>query len=317
MDEEFFKGLEAGLTNVGTDVYWRRRVGSLELWIAPLSMVGQGKVIEAITGTDGKGNVIGESKRITLSHSIVGFNETDLRPFRDGAPAFPSKGKDGKLANVSLDRYLYAKMAGWGAQFVDDAFAVYADLMESFAKQNLKDVKFENAKDPREELAELMAKVAELRDQLGMPELVEKGSEADLEPAAAPGPDGDDGGPDGEDEGPDGPARGGGGGAEPGFDPFRQVPERSRQIAELEGVHPADPGPPPARGPASPPPMQHVAQIPAPVVRRPEIRGEVHSALPSVPLEVIEERSQRVQADPPVIDRPHSNVNPRFKPPGR
>ena len=310
MDESFFAALEAGLTNVGTDVYWKRKVGSIELWIAPLSMVGQGKVIEAITGTDGKGNVIGESKRITLSHSIVGFNEIDLRPYRDGVPAFPLKGRDGKQVNVSLDKYHYGKMSGWGAQFVDDAFAVYADLMESFAKENLKGVKFENAKDPREELAELMVKVTELRDQLGMPELVERGSEADQEPDA-------DREPDGGEEGPDGPSGGAVDGPDaPGFDPFRQIPDRARHIAELEGVHPGDPGPPPVMGQAAPPPMQQVARIPAPV-RQDPVRGPIHAAMPSVPLEVIEDRSPRVMAEPPPIDKPPSNVNPRFRPSGR
>jgi hypothetical protein len=322
MEADFFNDLESALTNVGTNVLWKRKVGDVVLWIAPLTMVGQGKVVETITSADPKSNVIGETKRITLSHSVVGINETDLRPYRDGVPVFPSLDRERKPVKVSLDRYLYGKMAGWGAQFVDDAFAVYADLMESFQKQNLKDVKFENTKDPREELADLMVKVTELREQLGMNQLVDP----DHEPARREELD---------EEVPDEPVRA----APPvgdDFDPFRQVPDRAppspdpvprraREIMESEdaALRDAAPSGAPVQHPnpnaaPAPPPMQAVGPIPVPVVsRHPGVHGPVHVGTPSVPSEVIEEPSRRTAVSPPEIDKPHSNRNPRFQPPPR
>ena len=136
MEPDFISDLDTTLSNVGTDVHWKRKVGSLELWISPLSITGQEKVTAAVNKAELGTNIVGESKRVTLSNSIVGVNEKDLRSYRGGAPAFPSRTKEGKLVNVRLEEYLYSKMANWSAQYIDDVFAVYADLMETFSKEN-------------------------------------------------------------------------------------------------------------------------------------------------------------------------------------
>jgi hypothetical protein len=119
-------------------------------------------------------NVINETKRVTLSFSIVGINELDLREYRDNIPRFPGISKDGSKVKVTLDRYIYNKMTYWGAQYIDDVFSVFADLIETDQKENLKNIKFENAKDPESELEELQKKVDELREALGKPRLVEE-----------------------------------------------------------------------------------------------------------------------------------------------
>src|SRR5271169_367464 len=177
MEPDFISELDKTLSNVGTDIHWKRKVGPLELWISPLSVTGQEKVTLAVAKAELGTNIVGESKRITLSNAIVGVNNSDLREFRGGAPIFPVKNRENKIVKTPLEQYLYSKMAQWSAQYLDDVFEVYADLMETFQKQNLKNIKFDNAKDPNIELQELEQRVSNLRTQLGLPQLVEKTDE--------------------------------------------------------------------------------------------------------------------------------------------
>ncbi len=319
MDDVFFQELEASLTNVGSDTVWKRSVGGVLLWFAPLTMTGQGKVAEFINSYSGS-HGWGESKRVTLSHSIVGIGETDLRSYRDGAPAFPSVDREKKPIKVALNQYLFGKMAGWGSTFVDDAFKVYADMMESIEKQNLRDVKFENTKDPKEELGELMAKVAELRDQLGLKALVDPDEDPRYAEKAAPdhsGGDGDDGenppavpaAPSPEPRRAEMPSSD----PVPSFDPF----SRSTPFDGSDDLPPPRPRPEPSRPSMdSPPPMASTGPLPAPVVSRPAVPGPIHRAMPSVPSDVIEEQTVRAAVAPPPIDKPQTNRNPRFSAPG-
>lgn len=323
MDADFISELDKTLSNVGTDLYWKKTIGGLELWISPLSVEGQDKVTSAMGRADVGLNIVAESKRVTLANAIVGVGETDLREFRGGTPIFPTKGRDGKAVKVPLEQYLYTKMARWGAQFVDDAFEVYADLMETFQKQNLKDITFENAKDPRVELIELEKKVSNLRTQLGLPQLVEEGidpeSDKDLtdeetasvlkaeeqferESAEEPTP------PQGD------------------FDPFKPIEKSSSPPA----TPPAPVAPPPSQTPWTPPPSAHPkpsmsmpAVLPKSMTNRippgfqPQESSPEHplAATPSVPNEVIEiKQSGRPSQPLPVIDRKEVNKNPRFQP---
>lgn len=173
MDLDFISELEEAISNVGTDTIWKREIGGVLIWISPISLSAQEKVSERVSKLEDV-IVISESKRLTLSHSIVGIKEFDLSQYRNAGPLFPIRDKEGKVIKVTLDRYVYEKLGQWGAEFLDNLFSVYADLMESFGKENLKDIKFENAKSPHEELAELESRVHEMRDQLGMLPLVEK-----------------------------------------------------------------------------------------------------------------------------------------------
>jgi hypothetical protein len=315
MDQDFFTDLEAAFTGAGADTLWKRRVNGILIWLSPLTMNGQAKLVETIEGYKGP-NTYGESKRVTLSHSIVGVNDTDLRQYRDGAAVFPQMNRKGEMVNVPLDKYLYGKMGGWGSQFVDDLYTVFGDMSETVEKQNLKDVKFENSKDPREELAEHMAKVAELRDQLGMKPLVDpdedprylgKSQSEQSEEGAADSP------PDAEPADP-----------VPSFDPFARIdPSRSPTHASPAVPAPVPvpvPVPPshPTPGMEMPPPMAAVAPIPAPVpsttFNRPGVDRPIHVGMPSVPSEIMEESTARTTVAPPVIDRPAGNRNPRFSP---
>ncbi len=171
---DFIDELEKSISNVGASTVWKRKIGETTLWFSPITLYGQEKVTEFLNSADDASiAVIHETKRMSLSHAIVGINEHDLRPYKEGTPALPITGRDGKPTKVSLDKYLHAKIINWSAQFVDDAFSVYADLIESLQKKNLEDIKFENTKSPEEELSELEERVATIRLGLGKPPLVE------------------------------------------------------------------------------------------------------------------------------------------------
>jgi len=172
--DDFFSELERNLTNVGSSKYWKKEVGDIVIWLSPITTFGQEKVNDLLVNTDSLGlNIINETKRVSLSFSIVGINDIDLREFRDTVPRFPVQGRDGKATKVSLDKFIYHKMNSWSAQYIDDLFSVLTDCLESEQKENLKNIKFENAKDPVEELKELEEKAAEIRSNLGMPKMVE------------------------------------------------------------------------------------------------------------------------------------------------
>jgi hypothetical protein len=182
MDQEFYDQLEAVFTNVGRDEVWKRNIGGHEIWLCSPPLPGQYKINEAMGTRELGTNVVLESKRIGLSYAIVGLDGLDFTSLRDAGPVIPVKQRDGKTLKVSLDKFIYEKLATWSGQLVDDVFSVFGDLEESQQKQNLKDVKFENAKDPELELLELEARVAELRQALGKPPLVEaSGAETETE----------------------------------------------------------------------------------------------------------------------------------------
>lgn len=171
--DDFFAELERNITNIGSAKFWKRQIGDVTIWFSPITLTGQERVNDLLSNAETMGmNVINETKRITLSHSIVGINDIDLREFRDNVPRFPSL-KDGKSAKVTLDRYVYQKMSTWSAQFIDDSFSVLADLVETDQKENLRSIKFENAKDPKTELKELESRVSELRSNMNLPPLIE------------------------------------------------------------------------------------------------------------------------------------------------
>lgn len=329
MEPDFIAELDRTLTNVGTDVFWKKKVGKLEIWLSPLSVTGQERVTAALEKAVAGLNIVGESKKVTLSNVIVGVNSSDLREFRNGAPAFPSKGKDGKSVNVTLEKYLYDKMANWSTDYLDDVFSVYADLMESFQKQNLKEIKFENAKDPHIELQELEQKVGALRGQLGLPQLVERGSEEAAEPspeaiAAALEVEEQLNGEEDDDQK----------GSED-FDPFKPIASAaaSEQDASQQAAVPTppqhpihNPQPPPSRQ-QPPPSAQPQPNFAMPAVLPANLRRPVpgtaqesspdkpHVATPSVPNDVIERPMEKGPAVRPQIDQMQGNRNPRFNPP--
>jgi hypothetical protein len=175
IDENFFKKLDEALTNVGTDKYWERKIGGHNVWISLVPMKSQQKVNEIMNNAKELNlTVIGDIQRTALSFAIVGFDGIDLRKYRDGSPVFPVYNvHEKKTYNVSLDRYLYTKMGEWGTEWIESAFAVFSDITETVKKENVKDVKFENLKTKKEELLELEAQVAALRQELEMPQLVE------------------------------------------------------------------------------------------------------------------------------------------------
>jgi hypothetical protein len=318
MEPDFISDLDKTLSNVGTDVFWKRKVGPLELWISPLSITGQERVTAAVNKAEVGSNIVGESKRVTLSNSVVGINGADLRQYRGGAPIFTSPNKKGEPVKVQLEQYLYNKMANWSAQYIDDAFAVYADLMETFQKENLKEIKFENVKDPHVELQELEERVGALRAQLGMPPLGEK-PEGEVTYTPEQVAEMLEQERQAEEAGKQPPED---------FDPFKAMPQQ--QPPSPPAPQQAAPQPPPQQQPFTPPPsgppqpnfampaaLPQNLQRPMPLGHAPQesTPDRPHQAMPSVPNEVITQQAAR-PGERPKIDQHQGGVNPRFNPPG-
>ncbi len=328
-DDDFISDLDKTFSNVGTDVHWVRKVGNLELWISPLSILGQERVTKVIGEAQLGTNIVGESKRMTLCNAIVGVNGSDLREYRNGAAVFPVKNREGKLVKVRLEDFLHHKSQNWSAQYIDDLFAVYSDLMETFEKQNLKDVKFENVKDPRVELQELESRAGALRAQLGLPPMIEDNGEKqpsaeEVAKAIEEEEEGDRA--EAQRKAP-----------EPGedFDPFKTVPREERTQRAAAAVAPRhipveddedmpDPFPPrqrsvPAAVPADVPMgVSKKFKVNMPPGYTPESSPDnPHRPTPSVANEVLDRPAERKVVAPPVINPKNLSVNPRFAAPRR
>ena len=180
MDDKFLDELDAHISNIGIDEVWKRKIGKHLIWFSPLTTTAQAKVNETLANEDLGVNAILETKRVTISNVIVGIDDFDLTEYREAGSVFVIRGKKkGEKVKVTLDRYIYEKIKNWGNDWFDLAFQVFADLMETFGENNKKDVKFDNIKDPREELAELELRVSSIRRELGIPQLIE-GPETEL-----------------------------------------------------------------------------------------------------------------------------------------
>lgn len=290
MDENFFKQLDEALTSVGADKYWERKIGDHTVWLSPVPFDSQHKINELLTNESLGSNVIAEIKRTTISYAIVGFDGFDLRPYRNETPQFPVfDHREKKNVKVALHRYVYTKMGEWGTEWVDSVFSVFSDILESIRKENLKEVKFENAKDQREELAELEEKVHDLRLELGMPPLVEVKDEDEEKPEEKPRRD------EIKEE-------------EPAFNPFQKMPTSAPENVFTDATpHVSNtpvqvPNVPVAETPVRPILIEGATSSP----EKPYIAGQNN--------DVLERRPVR-EADPPIqIDPVRQSVNPRFKP---
>jgi hypothetical protein len=303
MDSEFLQQLDKALSYVGTDKVWMRTIGGREIKFSPIPVPGQEKVNETLNQSELGSNIILESKRVTLSFGIVGIDGIDLVEYRNAGPIFSSTSRDGKPVKVTLDRYIYDKIKTWGGQFLDDVFTVYADLLESHQKDNLKDIKFENAKDPEVELLELEARVTELRKMLNKPPLIDADKQSE---------------PVNEEPLEESPIQ-------EEFNPFATVPieETKEAILPPSSVHLP---PPPAPTSPEKAEVRPLASRESPAVSRPAIsrimdldnsNPVTSPTSPYVPRQVdgdvIEERSSRKPLPPPQIDAVNTSINPRFK----
>lgn len=306
MEDDILGEIDRQLSNVNSDKTWARKIGDHEVVFVPLDYVQLGKTKVALSS--GEENAIEETKRVTLAGAIVGFDGKDLRPVKERGKTLKAKGKDGKTELVDLSGYLYQKIGGWDGEFIDVAYDVYSDLMESHRKEMTKDVKFENARTPQDELAELEEQAAALRQRLDLPPMIEAklldsesgevlpptlpdeeiASRAD-EPAEDPVPPGPPASFVGDEE---------------DFDPFHAI--RSQVI-------PAIPKPVPRAAPSLDVP------VPQPVLGPPLPRQDpppAYAALPNVADDVLEAPADRRTVEIPRIDRKvaHQSRNPRFHP---
>lgn len=304
--DDFLADLERNITNLGSTKHWKRQFGDTTIWLSPITLFGQERVNETINSANENAglNLINETKRVTLSHSIVGINDIDLREYRDSVPRFPSSSKDGKIVKVTLDKYVYNKMITWGAQLVDDIFSVFADLIESEQKENLKNIKFENAKDPLEELEELEAKVAVMRESLGKPPLVEKPEEPEVPEAPAVG------------KGKSSPLSSVSASkeiVEVDFDPFAKIAspsEAAKSPAESRVI-------PPIVAPSTPNTSAPADVSPRTMTDSTGNAVPIYRSSPSISEDILEAPSAKPVAGPPVIDSVQVNKNPRFSPQSR
>lgn len=356
MDETFFQELDSHISNIGSDKVWKRKIGGIEVWFTPISYTGQGKAMDKLL-SDGEGT-LAETKRLSLANSIVGFDQFDLVKYRNAGPVFPVqvRDEDGALvrAKVDLQKYVYDKISGWDSEFVDTAYKVFADLMEGHSKFLVKDVKFENLKSPTEELAELEQRVAELRDQLDLPQLVEPDrllTEEEISARAKEQAQGDGEEPPPSRRAPPPERR-----AAPRAEAVEEAPPEGELQVDFDPFEtsgppedpPEDPIPvrsvpvpkPPAKDPSKMSPIERellargsnpvrpttiVSSDPQPAPQaRPKVQGPTNTpetaftALPSVDVGVLEEPGKRERVPPPSIDRSTSTqgVNPRFQRPG-
>jgi len=291
MDDSFFQELDAHITNVGTDMCWKRQIGEFTVWLSPIPFDGQAHANEALarlsklTETDEASGIdaIQETKRVTLSHAIVGLDSFDLRKFRFAGPCIPTiQVRDGRELQVKaeLHRYMYSKISGWGSELVDAVFDVYADLMESHKRELL-------------------------------PPVVEADPLGDERPSPVPDAGSDD---DGEQ-----PV------SEQNFHPFRPVPTEVSAPSEDE----LPPVPPPVQTVPVPVPERPVDT--SPIQRELDARAgrqasqasvvptgtrdDPHAAIPSVSGDVLERPAEKQVVQPPRIDSAPQNRNPRFAPP--
>jgi len=325
--EDFLQELERDITNVGVDRVWKKNIGDKILWFSPIPYDAQIQMNETLAREDLGNHAIQETKRLTLSHSIVGFGKYDLREYRDQYVfEIPDKKKKGQKVKVNLQKYVYHKIEKWDSDFTDVAFSILADCLETHKKETLKDVKFENTKEPIEELAEAEARVHELRDQLDMPPLIEKGSKSESEEEAS---DAKEEASESED------------GSVP-FDPFEAV-ENPEEAAKNISVNMPSPEPQPESQPERPankpvPTEEPVRSVPIPQPPSPELSpiqrelqkrsskigntpDTAYLAQPSVNALVQKDKDQGVveeqkfnqpPVNPPRIDPPLANKNPRF-----
>lgn len=340
--DDILKQIEESLSCVGSDETWTREVFGRDVIFAPISFTGQAKVQEALASSEQNVNFVNDTKRVTMSHAIVGIDNLNLIEFRDAGSIFGPIKVKGQDMKVGLAAYIHHKMASWGQEFIDTAFAIYADEVETRNKKNLEGVVFQNVKSPEEELADLMVRVTELRYLLKMPPLVEAGPEDEVDdtPKGREDPEEE---PADEDDGKEE--------VDNDFDPFKSVrvpptprpapiprpasmPEADHEVPSIptSGMVPQQEVPShlptrlqaqksraPINLPSTPPAtLQRATQIA-------ELEGDLPfspNSSPSSPFvtshhdEVIEAPASRERVAPPIIDKLQKpSLNPRFQAP--
>jgi len=340
-DDDIIAEIDRELSNVNLDKCWKKQIGDLNLWFSTVSYEHSNLAKKSLKEEFG----LEETKRVTLSAAIVGFGETDLREYRITGKKFKVKGKDGKQVFLSLQEFIYSRIANWDAEFVDLAYDVFADLMASHNKDLSKNIVFENARTPLEELEELEERAADMRRTLGLPPLVEAQRLADaVEEASQEAP------PEEEPVRDEAPAPSAADvdyeGAEEDFDPFQAVKRGAARVARPAEPAASDPDPEPVR-----PPREDVSAmsddeelpfpkagasvpVPTPPPAEPRTPSAIESAMaarsrstplapgvpthvaqPSVPSEVIEKPAAVQVVQPPRFDPKASaqSRNPRFR----
>lgn len=308
MEIDIFDELDAKLSNLGCETIWKRKIGNYLIWISPPNQEAQMMINETMANTDFGVHAISEIKRTSLSFAIVGIDGVDLSKYDQFGPFK----KGDKQYYLTRQKYLHEKIKKWGAQYIDDVFKVFSDLMETHEKDNLKDIHFENLKEPREELDELEVRAAEIRSRMGLPplkesapitlDMVEERENTKEEPEQTTSD----------------------------ANPFNAVPPDVLEKAESTPLLRVD------QAQVKVKPIQVPDEIP---VEKPKgvtridekleaIQAEMaasaalgsqanpHQSLPSIAQEVIDQPSSRIDPKQVIIDRvPTQNVNPRFAKP--
>jgi hypothetical protein len=303
MDDDFFKSIDERLSNIGRDETWKRKIAGRDIWFAPISRNNQSIIDEILNKGDLGIQYLNEAKKHNLSYAIVGVDDIDLRQIKE---FYVTDLKEKKKLQVSREKYLYHKIGDWGTQFVDDVFKVFADLMTAHEKKNLKDVSFENTKDPLEELSELESRVAELREQLKLPPLVVKNQTEETKALEQAVSESD---------------------SEPGsdFNPFKTVkqPEVGTEPIQKPFVNMEN-----VEIDAS---LRNQQLTPVDVKQRVQKRSTEYAQIENLDQEqviekkpipvanpnILDKHLERKEVEPPVLDpRPsHQSRNPRFSPP--
>jgi len=169
IDIQLLEQLDKSISNIGTSVIWKQKIGDITVWLSPISFENQQKITSRISESDNTMEIVFDVKRITLSYAIVGLNDVDLTPYTNEEPNFKIYNKKIKKdVNVPLHTYIYEKIMTWSSEYVDKTFSVYSTLLDSYKDKISTDVKFDDVKDPQDELNELEFRINELRLKLNM-----------------------------------------------------------------------------------------------------------------------------------------------------
>lgn len=169
---DFLESIDKAFTSIGMERRWTRRIAGRDFTFMPITYTGSHRWKDSVIQSVESTNSILDSRRIMLSEAIVGIGDIDFSNIDPSEKIFKVT-VDGKSRAMNIREYLAHKMLGWDSQLIEDIFNVYADITESFSTENLKDVVFENVRDPKARLADLTSQVNELRSELNLEPLID------------------------------------------------------------------------------------------------------------------------------------------------
>lgn len=169
---DFLESIDKAFTSIGMEKRWVRVIAGRKFIFGPISYTGSHRWKDTILQSIESANTVLDSRRIMLSEAIMGVDDIDFSGIDPSEKKFQVR-VDGKVRAMNIREYLAHKMLDWDSQLIEDMFNVYADITQSMSSDNLKEVVFENVRDPRAMLVDLTSQVNELRAELNLEPLID------------------------------------------------------------------------------------------------------------------------------------------------